>query len=120
MATQDRCCTLVPYFKVNDGKLGEFKSLVEQFVGKTKTEPKCLYYGFSFDGDAAHCREGYADAAGVLAHLQNVDDLLKQALRISSLTRLEVHGPAGELDQLRGPLGPLKPPFFTLEYGFRN
>jgi quinol monooxygenase YgiN len=120
MATQDKCCTLVPYFKVNEGKLGEFKALCDEFVATTKTEPKCLYYGFSFDGDTAHCREGYADAGGVLAHLQNVDALLKKALQISSIARLEVHGPAGELEQLRGPLGPLKPQFFTLEYGFRN
>lgn len=120
MATQDKCCTLVPYFKVNEGKLGEFKALCEQFVTKTATEPKCLYYGFSFDGDAVHCREGYADAAGVLAHLQNVDDLLKRALQISSITRLEVHGPAAELAELRGPLAALKPQFFTLEYGFRK
>ena len=39
MATQDKCCTLVPYFKVSDGKLGGFKVLCEQFVTRTKTEP---------------------------------------------------------------------------------
>jgi quinol monooxygenase YgiN len=120
MATQDKCCTLVPYFKVNEGKLGEFKGLCEEFVTRTRTEPKCLHYGFSFDGDTAHCREGYADAAGLLAHLQNVDEVLKRALQISSITRLEIHGPAEEIDQLRGPLAALKPQFFALEYGFRN
>ena len=120
MATQDKCCTLVPYFKVHAGKLADFKGLCEQFVAKTDTEPKCLYYGFSFDGDQAHCREGYADAAAVLAHLENVGDLLQQALKIADLTRLEVHGPKQELDQLRGPLTDLKPQFFTLEYGFRR
>lgn len=120
MATEDKCCSLVPYFQVNEGKLGEFKALCEQFVAKTRSEPKCLYYGFSFDGNLAHCREGYADAAGILAHLENVNPILQEALKISSVARLEVHGPAAELDQLRGPLAGLKPQFFTLEYGFRN
>ena len=120
MATQDTCCTIVPYFQVAEGKLAEFKSLGEQFVTKTNSEPKALYYGWSFDGDLAHCREGYADAEGLLAHLDNIGELLGQALQISEITRLEVHGPAGELDKLREPLAKLSPQFFTLEQGFRR
>ncbi len=38
------------------------------------------------------CREGYIEADGLLAHLANVDALLKEALKIADLTR-EVHGP---------------------------
>ena len=120
MATQDTCCTIVPYFKVSDGNMDAFKNLCEQFVEKTSSEPKCLYYGFSFDGDNAHCREGYVDAEGLLAHLDNVGALLQEAFKIAEITRLEVHGPAGELDKLRGPLADLNPQFFTLEYGFRR
>jgi len=120
MATTDRCCTIVPYFQVREGQMAAFRELCEQFVEKTRTEPKCLYYGFSFAGDRAHCREGYEDAAGLLAHLENVDALLKQALQISDLIRLEIHGPEAELAQLREPLAALKPEFFSLEYGFRR
>jgi quinol monooxygenase YgiN len=120
MATQDRCCTIVPYFKVHDGQLEAFKTMCEQFVTKTQQEPKCLYYGFSFDGDQAHCREGYEDAEGLLAHLDNVGTLLQEALKIAEITRLEVHGPDAELAKLRQPLADLKPQFFTLEYGFRR
>src|SRR5436190_11037755 len=120
MATQDRCCTVVPYFKVHAGRLESFKGLCEEFVEKSSSEPKCLYYGFSFDGDDAHCREGYADAEGVLTHLQNVGALLQELLKISDLTRLEVHGPPQELAKLRGPLADFKPQFFTLEFGFRR
>jgi quinol monooxygenase YgiN len=120
MATQDTCCSLSPYFKVHAGKLAEFKKLTEAFTEKTKSEPKCLYYGFCFDGDIAHCREGYADAAALLHHLGNVDDLLKQALKIADITRLEVHGPAAELERLSAPLATLKPQIFTLEVGFRR
>ncbi len=120
MATQDTCCTIVPYFKVSSGNLQSFKGVCEQMVEKSRGEAKCLYYGFSFDGDQAHCREGYKDAEGLLAHLQNVGSLLQEALKLAELTRLEVHGPENELDKLRGPLADFNPRFFTLEYGFRR
>ena len=104
MATQDTCCTIVPYFKVHEGQLEAFKSLCEQFVEKTRSEPQCLYYGFSFDGDQVYCREGYEDAQALLVHLENVGALLDEALKIAELTRLEIHGPEEELAHLREPL----------------
>ena len=120
MALEDSMCTLVPYFKVNEGKLDEFKALGEKMVEQTKAESDCLFYGFSFNGDRALCREGYTGADGVLAHLANIDGLLKQALGISSLEVFEIHGPAAELDKLREPLKGLGPTYFTLETGFRR
>ena len=120
MATNDTCCTIVPYFQVQPGHLDEFKALCERFVAQTESEPDCLYYGFCFDGHTAHCREGYVNAAGLLAHLENVGALLEEAFKIAGITRLEVHGPEAELDKLREPLAALGPQFFTLEYGFRR
>ena len=120
MSEKDKCCTIAPYFKVAEGKLEAFKELCEQCVAKTEEETKCLYYGFSFDGDQAHCREGYEDAEGLLAHLKNIGPLLEEALKIAELTRLEIHGPEEELAKLREPLAHLKPQFFVLEYGFRR
>ncbi len=120
MATEDKCCTFVPYFKVHDGQLDAFRRLCERFVEKSSEEAKCLYYGFSFDGDEVHCREGYLDADGLLVHLKNVGGLIAEALEISDITRLEVHGPDQELAKLREPLAELNPRFFALEYGFRR
>lgn len=120
MATQDKCCSIAPYFKVSGGNLQRFKELCEKFVESSRTEPKCLYYGFSFDGDEAHCREGYADAEGLLAHLNNVGPLLQEALQLAEIIRLEIHGPESELDKLRAPLAALNPQFYILEYGFRR
>ena len=120
MATSDTCCTIVPYFEVQSGRLDEFKALCERFVARTEGEPDCLYYGFSFDGHTAHCREGYVNAAGLLAHLENVGALLEEAFKIASITRVEVHGPEAELDKLREPLAALGAQFFILEYGFRR
>jgi hypothetical protein len=65
-------------------------------------------------------REGYQDAEGVLAHLENVGDHFKQALKIADLTRLEGHDLEEEIEKLRSPLAELKPKFFTLQYGVRG
>jgi hypothetical protein len=120
MATADTCCTIVPYFEVHEGKLDQFRALCERFVQRTSTEEEALYYGFSFNGNTVFCREGYESAAGVLAHLENVGDLLQESLVIADLARLEIHGPADQIEQLRGPLADLSPEFFVLEYGFRR
>ena len=120
MKTNDTCCTLVPYFKIHEGQLAAFRDGCDAFVEKTSTEPGCLFYAFSFDGDVAHCREGYEDAAAVLSHLENIGALLDETLKISDITRLEVHAPAAELEKLREPLGGLNPQFFEVVIGFRR
>jgi quinol monooxygenase YgiN len=107
--------SLHPYFKVHPGKLEVVKARFPRFVEKTATEKDNLFYGFSVNGDEILCREGYIDADGVLAHLDNVGALLAEMLKIADLTRVEVHGPAEELDKLRGPLAHLNPAWFTLE-----
>lgn len=117
---RDRCCTLAPYFQVADGKMSEFKQLCQQFVERTRSESKCLYYGFSFNGNMVHCREGYRHAEGLLSHLENVGSILEKALEISELVRLEIHAPEAELVELRKHLSHLEPQFFCLEYGFRR
>ena len=107
-----------PYFQVQDGKLEEFKSLMPEFVARTATEEKCLYYDFSISEAAVvHCREAYVGAEGVLAHLDNVGDLLERALGISELLRLEFHGPESELEKLKEPLKDLGPQWFAFETG---
>lgn len=120
MFKPDTCCTLVPYFKIADDQLAAFKAIGERFVAKTRTETGCVHYAFSFAGQEAHCREGYDDAAGMLAHLENVGALLQEVLKISEITRLEVHGPAAELAKLREPLAGLNPKFFELAAGIRR
>ncbi len=120
MVTQDKCCSIAPYFKVHDGQLSAFRALCQQYVEKTSAETGSLNYGFALDGDEVHCREGYADAEALLAHVENVGALIAQALEISELARLEVHGPEEELQKLREPLAGLNPRYFTLEYGIRR
>jgi quinol monooxygenase YgiN len=112
--------SLHPYFKVHPGKLEAFKAKLPAFIEKTATEEKNLFYGFSINGDEIFCREGYVDAEGVIAHLDNVGVLLAEALKISDLIRLELHGPAQELDKLKGPLAHLNPTLFAIECSIRD
>jgi hypothetical protein len=104
-----------PYFKVHPRKLETVKAGFPRFVEKTATERKNLFYGFTISGDEIFCREGYTDAEGVLAHLDNVGALLTEMLTMADLTRVEVHGPAAELSKLKEPLAHLKPAWFTIQ-----
>jgi quinol monooxygenase YgiN len=89
-----------------------FKAGFPAFVEKTAKEEKNLFYEFTINGDEVFCREGYADAEGLLAHLENVGALLAEALKIADLIRLEVHGPAAEVEKLKGPMAHLNPAWF--------
>lgn len=109
--------TIHPYFKTHPGKEAQAQAVMEKFVEKTASETTCLFYEFTVLEDEVFCREGYAGAAGVLHHLENIGAILEEMLTVSDLTRLEFHGPADEIDLLRGPLGHLNPAFFVLRCG---
>src|SRR5438477_1352731 len=114
MSPLSKFVSLHPYFKVHPGKLETVKAGFPRFIEKTTTEKKNLFYEFSVNGDEIFCREGYTDAEGLLAHLDNVGALLTQALKVADLIRVEVHGPATELEKLREPLAHLKPSWFEI------
>jgi quinol monooxygenase YgiN len=106
-----------PYFKVHPGQMDAAKALLPRFVATTTSEPTCVYYEFTVNGDVVFCREAYRGAEGALAHLANVDALLKEMLAISDLARLEIHGPAEEIEKLKGPLAPFNPDWFVFAAG---
>jgi hypothetical protein len=107
--------SLHPYFKVHSGKLDAFKNTLPAFIEQTAVEEKNLFYGFTINGPEIFCREGYTDAGGVLAHLDNVGALLAETLKIADLIRIELHGPEMELDKLKEPLAHLNPAWFPVE-----
>ena len=102
-----------PYFKARPGKMPEIKAVQEAFLAKTKTERDNLYYDFTVNGDDIFCREAYRGAAGALAHLENVSGPLGDMLKLADLIRIEIHGPAAELEKLKPALGKLNPLWFT-------
>ena len=89
-------------------------------VEKTSAEEGCINYGFSFSGTKVFCRESYVDARAALQHLDNVGELLSDALQFADLNRLEIHGDAEQLEILKEAVAPFNPVLFTLEIGFRN
>ena len=107
--------SLHPYFQVHLGKLDAFKGTLPAFIEKTAAEEKNLFYGFTINGHEVFCREGYTDAEGVLTHLDNVGALLGETLKVADLIRIELHGPAKELDKLKEPLAHLNPACFPVE-----
>ena len=110
-----RFVTLHPYFKVPADKLDVLKAILPEFIGKTRDETGNLFYEFTINRDEVFCREGYLNAEALLAHLENVGEMLAAALTMADLMRIEVHGPAAELDKLRAPLAHLNPAWFTLQ-----
>jgi quinol monooxygenase YgiN len=109
-----------PYFKVHPGKLDAARALLPKFIAKTAAETKCLYYEFTSRDDVIFCREGYADAEGALEHLANVGEVLDEMLQLSDVLRLELHGPAAELEKLKVPLAALNAEYFVFEAGLEK
>ena len=117
MSHPAKVVSIHPYFKAKPGKFATARAMLPKFVAKTATEKLNLHYDFTINGRQIHCRESYAGAVGLLAHLDNVGALLGEFLKIVDVTRLEVHGSAGELAKLKGPLAHLKPTWFVYECG---
>lgn len=106
-----------PYFKAKPGKMAELKAALPAFIVKTSSEPDNLFYDFTINGDELFCREAYRGAQGALAHLENVGAPLGELLKVADLIRLEIHGPATELEKLKSPLANLKPAWFARQCG---
>lgn len=117
MSQPSNVVSIHPYFKARPGRLAEAKAMLPRFIARAAAEPLLLHYDFTINGDEIHCREAYAGAAGLLAHVENIGAVLGEFLKLVDLTRLEVHGPADELAKLKGPLADLKPAWFVYECG---
>lgn len=107
MSQLSQAVSIHPYFKINPGRVDDFKAIINQFIERTQTENTCLYYDFSINGDMAFCREAYVDGDAVLFHLGNVGAQIEATGEFSEMIRLEIHGPAEELAKLKAPLAEL-------------
>ncbi len=115
--TDKKCVSIHPYFRAKPGKLAALKEVCKKLVALCETEPECLYFGFTFNGDDMYCREAYNGAAGVFAHLENAGAAIGDVLENADLVKIEVHGPAEDLEQLKEPLKGMNPTYYTLEFG---
>jgi hypothetical protein len=117
MSTFDDAISIHPYFTIQEGQMEACKSFLAQFCEKVANEERCLYYNFTFKGEVLCCREAYYDAAGVQAHLENCGPLLGEFLKIADLVRIELHGPAEELEKLKQTFADFDPDYFICECG---
>lgn len=119
-AAFDKSIGINPYFKVKEGKMDEAKKMLVGFcdiVREKETADKCFFYNFTIRDDVIFCREAYRDAEAVKAHLKNVGDALGPFFEITELIRIEIHGPAAELEKLKKDFADLKPDYFVSECG---
>mmetsp|Transcript_11617 Transcript_11617/g.27286 ORF Transcript_11617/g.27286 Transcript_11617/m.27286 type:complete len:263 (-) Transcript_11617:63-851(-) len=117
----DIVVTLVPKFKIKEGMRDKYMELLPKFIElvKANEEKTCVHYGFvgPTEDDFVICREGYVSAEGVLVHLDNVGDVLNQALEYADIVDLMVQGPAAELEKLKEPLADFGPAYYPLAEG---
>lgn len=120
MSTFAKSVSIHPYFQIQAGKVEDFIANMKDFNEKTATEEGCLFYNFTLNGDEAFCREAYVDGDAALAHLENVGAQIEKALTMSTLTKLEIHGPEAELAKMRAPLAGLNPAWFVYQTGLEK
>lgn len=109
-----------PYFRISPGQEPAFLALLQKLVARAATEPGCLFYEFTRNGSDVFCREAYQDAESLLFHVSNVEQLSEELGRHSTLTRVEIHAPAGEIEKLKAPLAAMNAAWFVYECGFRK
>lgn len=109
-----------PYFRINPGQQSAFLNLLEELVARAATEEGCLYYEFTRNGNDVFCREAYKDGASLLFHVNNVRDLSEELGRHATVTRIEIHAPAHEIERLKAPLAKMDVAWFVYECGFRR
>ncbi|HLF39926.1 MAG TPA: antibiotic biosynthesis monooxygenase family protein [Acidimicrobiia bacterium] len=105
--------------EVNEGKLDEFRTLMEEMVGSTKGEPGALIYEWFIGDDnrTVHIYERYADSSAVLAHLGNFGaKFAPQFLGAIRPTRFTVFGSPS--DDAKAGLSALAPSFLSPFGGF--
>ena len=113
-------CAIDIYMQVVEGQMPAFLELCKKFTVSASEEEGCLYYSYCFDGNDVCCRQTYVDAAGVLQRVRHVGELMESKfIGTFELQRLEVFGPAEELDKLRQPLADFHAKLYAVEFEYR-
>ena len=104
-------------FKIQQGKLEEFKEMVNQIIEVVRDNEKgTLAYNFFINEKRMECVavETYENSDAVLIHGGNIGELLSNMMEISTL-KLSFYGDVS--DELRDALEPLGARFFPFYSG---
>merc|ERR1719419_32469 len=92
----------------------------QKFYAATKDGPGAsgaLYYGFGVAGDSVYCREGFKDAEAAAKHGADIKPIIEEPIKAvgAGNMRLNVVGPAAELEKLKPKLAPRGAVFWELD-----
>lgn len=117
---RDTHITIFPEFTVPAGRMADFQAGFEKFYTATKAgagAAGCLYYGFATSGDSVYCREGYKNAEAVMLHGADIKEIAAEPMKIigEAGVKINVIGPAAELEKLKPRLAPRGAIFWELD-----
>jgi quinol monooxygenase YgiN len=82
-------------FMIEEGKIEEFKKLIQDISKLVENEPDTIRYQFYLNKGETSCvvNETYANSEAVLAHTKGValQAILPKILRVAKMTRIDVY-----------------------------
>ncbi|MFZ0221054.1 MAG: antibiotic biosynthesis monooxygenase family protein [Candidatus Nitrosopolaris sp.] len=92
-------------FMIEEGKIEEFKKLIQDISKLVENEPDTIRYQFYLNKGETNCvvNETYANSEAALAHTKGValQAILPKILRVAKMTRIDVYGnPSEELQKV--------------------
>ena len=114
------CVSWIITMNINDGKLNDFKTLMNEMVEATKThETGALSYEWYFNDAGTECQifEKYADSSAVMTHLGAFgENFAGRFMSLVSPTGITVYGKAN--DEVKVALKDFGPSFYSHVAGF--
>jgi|SRR5215467_16149812 len=87
-------------FMIGEGKIEEFKKLLQDISKLVENEPNTIRYQFCLNKDETSCvvNETYANSEAALAHTKGValQAILPKILRVAKMTRIDMYGNPSE------------------------
>jgi len=110
--------TIQPIFTLVDQAKAE--PFMKRCVEATKSEPGCMYYGWTICGDKLFCREAYVDGAAVDAHLAAAVPIVGEMLDsgAATLDTIELHGPSAEWPKFKEAADGLGATYYDVDASF--
>lgn len=103
---------------IHPGKLDAFRSVAEDLIARTRSEPTTLDYEWNLSEDETVCHifERYASDEAVLTHVASFHDFAQRFMEACHPTRFHVYGTPG--DAVKSALADLNPVYFAPLGGF--
>ncbi|MEO1109902.1 MAG: antibiotic biosynthesis monooxygenase [Pseudomonadota bacterium] len=113
--------TIVGYLTVPTEHAAAFRKNCTEMIELRKQEPGHLASAYSFGSDGAVVsREDYDSADAVIRHMELGSHIFESTQELVSVTGVELHGPAAELEKLSDLFSGMNPGCFVTEFGFRR